>query len=227
MVGIWIWSCTVALPWGLFFDTYKADEHRPNDDFCLEKWPEPYSHWDRYYFLIGNFLICYVLPLAIIFICYLTIWCRVYRRPVPTDSTNSNHKSLEIMHRKAKAAVMKMLLVVVLIFTLSWLPLYCISLRIKFGPPKRSNWEHNLISFILPLAQWFGCFNSGVNPVVYSFLNKKFRQGFRMIFKCSWNQDSLPPLRNRHKSPTVNILLRRMAAYKVKTSTICPDTDEV
>ncbi|CAL8107549.1 unnamed protein product [Orchesella dallaii] len=222
IIAIWIWSCSVALPWVLYFDTYKADEENPDIDFCIEKWPDSYGNWSRYYFLIGNFIICYVLPLSIIFICYLTIWFRVYRRPVPNDS---NHKSMEIMHQKAKTAVMKMLLVVVLIFALSWLPLYCITLRMKFGSEIRSDLENDIISFIYPIAQWLGCFNSGINPVVYSFLNKKFRHGFYMIFKCSWNQEPIPSMRP-HKSPTVNILLRRMAVYKVRSS-MCHESDDV
>ncbi len=220
--GIWTWSCIVALPWGLFFDTYQLDHDHPDDDFCIEKWPDEYISWSKYYFLVGNFIICYMLPLGIIFVCYMTIWCRVQRRPVPNDS---NHKNMEMMHQKAKMAVLKMLLVVVLIFTLSWMPLYCITLREKFGPQPLSDWEEDVISFIIPIAQWLGSFNSGINPVVYSFLNKKFRHGFHMIFKWSWNQDSM--LRPSHKSPTVNILLRRMTVYRVRTSTMYQETDEV
>ncbi|CAL8121396.1 unnamed protein product [Orchesella dallaii] len=188
MIAIWIWSCSVALPWVLYFDTYNADIEHPEMLFCVEKWPASYQKWSRYYFLVGNFMVCYVLPLSIIFLCYLTIWCRAYsNRSVVNESTQTtqSQSSMEIMHQKAKMSVTKTLLVIVLIFALSWLPLYCITLRMKFGAKPSSDFENEVISIIYPIAQWLGCSNSGINPVVYSFLNKNFRQGFYLICKCS------------------------------------------
>lgn len=221
MIAIWIWACSVALPWALFFDTYKADEDHPQLDFCIEKWPDSYAQWSRYYFLIGNFIICYVAPLNIIAICYITIYYKLHHRMVPTDS---NHKSMERIHQKAKTAVLKMLLVVIMTFAICWLPLYLLVLLERFEIVQ----DDGVTIILFPITQFLACLNSGLNPIIYSFLNKKFRHGFYMIFKCSWNQDPhLPPRRAHHKSPTVNILLRRMALYKIRTSTCHDDSDDV
>ena len=50
--------------------------------------------------------------------------------------------------------VVKMLVVVVLVFTMSWLPLYVIFARIKFGG-EFERWEGAVLSYAAPIAQWY------------------------------------------------------------------------
>ncbi|ODM91036.1 Neuropeptide FF receptor 2 [Orchesella cincta] len=232
MLAIWIWSCSVALPWVLYFNTYNADSEHPEMLFCVEKWPDSHKSWSNYYFLFGNCIICYVLPLGIIFICYLTIWFRAYSHTFVLPGYNP--KIGEMIHQKAKTAVTKTLIVIVLIFALSWLPLYVITLRMKFGSETKSDLENDVISFIYPFAQWLGCSNSGINPVVYSFLNKKFRVGFYMICKCTWNrqqtQPELPKPLRRHPPirQTVNIELlkeRQIPKMRVRAPSMLYDSE--
>lgn len=72
-----------------------------------------------------------------------------------------------------------MLLLVVVLFAMSWLPLYAILTRVKFGPPP-SDWEDQLIRTIIPMAQCLGSSNSCINPILYAFFNKKYRTGFKV-----------------------------------------------
>ncbi|CAL8110105.1 unnamed protein product [Orchesella dallaii] len=218
ILAIWMWSCIVALPWSIFFQSGAFDPDNPSLEFCIEIWPDSYEHWSTYYFLFGNFFICYVFPLTIILVCYLTIWFRVYRRPVPSDSY---HKAMEIIHQRSKTAVIKMLIVVVLIFALSWLPLYAIIIRVKFGS-EPSELETLVISIVYPVAQWLGCFNSCINPIIYSFLNTKFRRAFLSIIV---GEEKKNKIKIKHKSPTVNILLKRFSTYRVKTTKTNIDED--
>ncbi len=88
------------------------------------------------------------------------------------------------MHKKARHGVRKMLGIVTLTFLLSWLPLYIIVTRIKFST-HISDWESDILDIAYPLAQWLGSWNSSVNPVLYAFLNNKFREMFRSIIP-SW-----------------------------------------
>lgn len=74
-----------------------------------------------------------------------------------------------------------MLVVVVIIFMLSWLPLYAIFIRIKLGSEKIDEWEDYLLGNVTPLAQWLGSSNSCINPILYAYFNEKYRRGFRAI----------------------------------------------
>ena len=75
-----------------------------------------------------------------------------------------------------------MLVVVVTIFAISWLPLYCIFARIKFGG-KQTPAEEHIFAIVTPVAQWMGASNSSINPMLYAFFNKKYRRGFMAIIK--------------------------------------------
>jgi hypothetical protein len=88
---------------------------------------------------------------------------------------------MDVMIHRSKVKVIKMLLVVVVSFALSWLPLYVLVTRIKFGGPFCSEREEAMIHSLLPIAQWLGASNSCINPVLYAFFNKKFRVGFKSI----------------------------------------------
>ena len=176
---IWIWAGTLALPWLLFFDLTNADEGRPSLVFCVENWPRGMS--GSAYFVLVNLVLFYLLPLGIISLCYYFIWLRVWRRQVPDDSAVSR---VELMHQRAKVSVLKMLIFVVASFTISWLPLYAIFIRLKLGPHvMEGSIEESVLDLALPIAQWLGASNSCVNPMLYAFLNVKFRQALVALFR--------------------------------------------
>mgnify|MGYP002716485338 FL=1 len=58
-----------------------------------------------------------------------------------------------------------MLVVVVIIFVVSWMPLYIIFARIKLGGDV-NHWEENILAYITPVAQWMGSSNSCINPIL-------------------------------------------------------------
>jgi len=116
------------------------------------------------------------------------------------------------MHKKARHGVLKMLGVVTLAFLISWLPLYVIVMRMKFGE-SISDYEFNLLNFSMPFAQWLGSTNSCINPVLYAFLNNKFREMFKSLLP-SW----CPCARRNH--------LVLMARYHSARSTATNGTNE-
>ena len=81
-----------------------------------------------------------------------------------------------------KVKVIKMLVVVVVVFSLSWLPLYLIFTRIKLGG-EISQWEDLVLSIATPIAQWLGASNSCINPILYAYFNQKYRRAFAAIIK--------------------------------------------
>lgn len=141
---------------------------------CTEEWPDPYS--ESVYFVIAHLCMCYILPLILISICYLLIWRRVEKRALIGEA----HAHGEQVIQRSKMKVIKMLLVVIILFACSWLPLYLIFTRLKLGG-ELNHIENTLIEIFLPIAQWLGTSNSCINPILYAFFNKKFRAGFKAI----------------------------------------------
>lgn len=116
---------------------------------CAEEWPS--DRMGELYFIGANLILLYLLPALVIIICYLGIWYKIERRNIPGDRPQG--LKIELIMQKSKLKVVKMMMVVVVSFLLSWLPLYLIWARIKLAQD-RSSWEDWLIPNLMPLAQW-------------------------------------------------------------------------
>lgn len=149
----------------------------PDLELCLEVWPDYLD--GNLYFLLGNLGLCYVVPMVAITLCYAMIWIKVWRRTIPTDNKDAQ---MERIQQKSKVKVVKMLVVVVILFVVSWLPLYAIFARIKLGG-RLVSWEEDFLPVATPIAQWLGASNSCINPVLYAFFNNKFRRGFAAVLQ--------------------------------------------
>lgn len=190
---------------------------------CTEEWPHPFM--GNVYFAVAHLTLCYVGPLVIIVLCYALICRRIWHRQIPGSDTintemhpprlrrcpnNFQHRNGRRHHRyngvegrlnlqKAKIRALRMLAVVVAAFALSWLPLYATFTRLKFtqdmSEPEADFWR-----IMVPIAQWLSSANSCVNPLLYHFLDPRFRSGFRQLL-CS-NERPPRSLHNfGHSSP--------------------------
>ncbi|XP_064550116.1 neuropeptide SIFamide receptor [Drosophila montana] len=186
IIGIWVIALVTTIPWLLFFDLVPAEEvfsdalvstYAQPQYLCQEVWPPGTD--GNLYFLLANLVACYLLPMSLITLCYVLIWIKVSTRSIPGEL--SKDAQMDRMQQKSKVKVIKMLVAVVILFVLSWLPLYVIFARIKFGSDI-SQEEFEILKKVMPLAQWLGSSNSCINPILYS-VNKKYRRGFAAIIK--------------------------------------------
>ncbi|KAH8357236.1 hypothetical protein KR084_011232 [Drosophila pseudotakahashii] len=185
IIGIWAIALVTTIPWLLFFDLVPAEEvfsdalvsaYSQPQFLCQEVWPPGTD--GNLYFLLANLVACYLLPMSLITLCYVLIWIKVSTRSIPGESKDAQ---MDRMQQKSKVKVIKMLVAVVILFVLSWLPLYVIFARIKFGSDI-SQEEFEILKKVMPVAQWLGSSNSCINPILYS-VNKKYRRGFAAIIK--------------------------------------------
>lgn len=114
----------------MFFDLVpiKVFPGTPDVQLCVEIWPTGTN--GNLYFLFANLIACYILPMILITLCYILIWIKVWKRSIPGESKDAQ---MDRMQQKSKIKVVKMLVAVVILFVLSWLPLYIIFARIKLG----------------------------------------------------------------------------------------------
>ncbi|XP_007887092.1 gastrin/cholecystokinin type B receptor [Callorhinchus milii] len=138
---------------------------------CAESWP--YAKLRQGY----NFLLfCSLYGFPVLFnltICLLTgrrLW--------------SNHQGFQEAgkRQKARKKIVKMVVALVLLFTLSWLPLYTIDIWIDFHLPnvQEDSEGHAWVLKLRPFAQWLGLTNSTLNPLCYCFIGNLYRSAQRM-----------------------------------------------
>jgi len=82
---------------------------------------------------------------------------------------------------ESKKKVVRMLIVVVVFFFICWAPLFIINVWKGYEPKKaRKSISKTTVAFIQLLSYVSSC----INPIIYCFMNLKFRQSFVKAFTC-------------------------------------------
>ncbi|XP_061770728.1 galanin receptor type 1 [Nerophis ophidion] len=173
VVVIWVLSLAMAAPIMYYQNIFHGGG---NLTFCWEVWPDQNQ---KKVYVVCTFVFGYVLPLLLISFCYSKV-------------LNHLHKKLRNMSKKSEASKKKTaqtVLVVVVVFCLSWLPHHVVHLWAEFG-----TFPLNQASFVLRVAAHCLAYsNSSVNPVIYAFLSENFRKAYKQVFKCQIAAED-PPL---------------------------------
>uniref|UniRef100_A0A8C2D728 Neuropeptide FF receptor 2 n=1 Tax=Cyprinus carpio TaxID=7962 RepID=A0A8C2D728_CYPCA len=176
IIIIWVLAISIMCPSGVMLQVTK--EHRVSillSDgnttqpfyWCRENWPNQEMRKIYTTVLFANI---YLAPLTLIVIMYARIGITLFKTSIR-----------QLVSRKKKR-VIKMLLVVALLFILSWLPLWALMMLSDYA--SLSERQHRIINiYFYPLAHWLAFCNSSVNPIVYGFFNENFRKGFKAAFK--------------------------------------------
>ncbi|XP_072479082.1 neuropeptide FF receptor 2 [Notamacropus eugenii] len=156
---------------------YRARLSSPNETsplyWCREDWPNQKMRKIYTTVLFANI---YLVPLFIIVLMYSRIGISLSRTAGSLRVKQTQEKSHMVSRKKQR--VIKMLLVVALLFMLSWLPLWTLMMLSDYSNLSVSQLQIINI-YIYPFAHWLAFCNSSVNPIIYGFFNKKFRGGFQ------------------------------------------------
>ena len=175
---IWVTALLLMLPWAIYYKIYNWSSQLQTFELCVEEFPH---QWQRQFYFLGViFLMCYALPLVFIMACYIRIGYRVCHRDVPGITSSSG------IIEKSKIKVIKMLAIVVTLFSLSWLPMYVLRIVTLFDVHAISDphLKKIIIIYITPFVQWLGMSNCCMNPMVYYFLNKNMRRKMYRLMHC-------------------------------------------
>ncbi|XP_076139261.1 neuropeptide FF receptor 1 like 1 [Alosa pseudoharengus] len=142
---------------------------------CYEDWPRPEM---RRVYTTVIFVHVYLAPLVLISAMYGCIAAKLSTRLRQTGLADTQH-----MRSQRRVKVIKMLIVVALLFMLSWLPLWTLWLLADYQDldPQQIDFLSN---YLFPVAHWLAFFNSGINPIIYGFFNENFRRGFQAAMAC-------------------------------------------
>uniref|UniRef100_A0A3B5M6D0 Neuropeptide FF receptor 1 n=1 Tax=Xiphophorus couchianus TaxID=32473 RepID=A0A3B5M6D0_9TELE len=171
IVSIWVLAVAIMCPAAIALTVEKVPFHYMvyNDDFnhtlplytCYENFANP--HLRKVYTAV-LFAHIYLVPLTVITLMYVSIGVKLCSSAVK------------------KIKVIKMLIMVALLFMLSWLPLWTLMMMADYGGLDRDQLDL-LTSYSFPFAHWLAFSNSSVNPIVYGYYNKNFKRGFQAVCK--------------------------------------------
>ncbi|KAF7653993.1 hypothetical protein LDENG_00076040 [Lucifuga dentata] len=135
---------------------------------CQEEWPQPYLK-QGYNVLL--FVMLYCLPVTFNLTIGFLTGRRLWGGKKSTFSDlDPRSQALHASRLKTRQKIAKMVVCLVLLFAVSWLPLYLADLWI--------DWEQRPPSWLLqmrPFAQWLGLTNSSLNPICYCFIGDLYR----------------------------------------------------
>ncbi|XP_026074886.1 neuropeptide FF receptor 1 [Carassius auratus] len=208
---IWVLALTIMFPSVLMLTVQQEKGHvmvhGDNRTYplysCYETWPDPEM---RKVYTTVLFLHVYVIPLALIMLMYGRIGAKLYATAV---LTRAEQPDVPASHRKIR--VIKMLMVVAVLFMLSWLPLWTLMLLTDYARPDEDSLEL-LTSYVFPLSHWLAFSNSSVNPIIYGYFNENFKRGFQAACQhqvCCWGREKT---RFRIKRPRAGSQLNRAAS---------------
>ncbi|XP_048036956.1 neuropeptide FF receptor 1 like 1 [Megalobrama amblycephala] len=190
IIFIWLLAFAIIFPSAATLTVIRLDDIYMVQDnqiyplfVCFEDWPR--ADMRRVYTTV-IFVHVYLAPLGLISIMYGCISAKL---------SNSLRENRVRSRRRMK--VIKMLIIVAVLFMVSWLPLWTLMLLTDYQDLDRQQIDF-LSSYLFPVAHWLAFFNSGVNPIIYGFFNENFRRGFQAAIACRSCSSLASEMRHTH-----------------------------
>lgn len=210
-LGIWTVSLLATLPHAI----YSTSAQVSDEELCLVRFPDSGS-WNPQLLLglyqLQKVLLGFVIPLAIITVCYLLLLRLVLGRRI----TGAAAPEIEQGRQSRRSKVTKSIVIVVLSFFLCWLPNQALTLwgvLIKFDLVPFSKAFYNAQAYAFPLTVCLAHTNSCLNPVLYCLIRREFRAGLKeLLLQTSPIFRNLPHLLRRKtkvaEAPPVLVLVQ-------------------
>ncbi|XP_054263186.1 tachykinin-like peptides receptor 86C isoform X1 [Macrosteles quadrilineatus] len=193
---IWIASALLAFPCLLYSSTMvKRYRNGQTRTVCYMMWPDgryPFSMAEYVYNLVFLSL-TYLVPVVAMAVCYTLMGRELWGSKSIGEQTQRQLDAI-----KSKRKVVRMFIIVVTIFALCWLPYHGYFI---YAYHNNSVAASKYVQHIYLFFYWLAMSNAMVNPLIYYWMNNRFRVYFRQIIcQCFCFR---PSLKHELELPTV------------------------
>lgn len=147
--------------------------------YCIETWP---SKQDQMIYNIFLLFIIYIIPGLVVMVLYSLIGFSLCRKDDRLQRSNSivngQYDDIVMVNRRRLA---RLLIILSVLFALSWMPYFLLSLFLYLDLSVESQ---QIMNQIYPFALLLGHSNCAQNPILYSFMHKGFHKFTSQIFRC-------------------------------------------
>uniref|UniRef100_A0A914X598 G-protein coupled receptors family 1 profile domain-containing protein n=1 Tax=Plectus sambesii TaxID=2011161 RepID=A0A914X598_9BILA len=175
VIFIWVFSIVGSYPYGIFHEVIELT--LPDFSLTIRQCQPIYgdeSWWKAYNIYLT--IIQYFVPLIIVDGAYAVIAHKVWAAP-PLVDLKSDPRAQQF--EAAKRRVVKLLIIVVVVFTFCWLPLE-VYLVLNELQPQINEWYYiNVLYFCF---HWLAMSNSCLNPIIYGIYNEKFQKEYKRLY---------------------------------------------
>ncbi|GAB6031329.1 hypothetical protein CHUAL_009115 [Chamberlinius hualienensis] len=171
---VWLVAILTPLPTAIYSKLIQPNHWVGTTYVCTEVW----DHLNSYTMVLTT--LQYLLPLSVLVYTYVRIALVVWGKRVPGEAEDGRDRKIAASKRK----MIKMMITCVLAFTFCWLPINIFNI-IGFKYP--SIFLNDATPYIYLFCHWLAMSHASYNPIIYCWMNSKFRQGFRYLLLCRQN----------------------------------------
>ncbi|XP_069490441.1 N-formyl peptide receptor 3-like [Ambystoma mexicanum] len=180
----WVVAIIFSSPYPAFYDITPASVSEYNT-YCFLSYAVPYEDVSKEAFhtmnkrhmimAITRFVSMFLVPFAIIISCYVAIALKIKNR----------------RHRSTSSRPFKIIIAIVVLFFICWFPFHAVPfLEYVYND---SSWLFTFQIVANTLATSLAYSNSCLNPILYVFMGKQFKDIFRRsllsVFRMAFNED--------------------------------------
>ncbi|XP_017846762.1 RYamide receptor [Drosophila busckii] len=173
IAGVWFIALATAFPIPVVSRLVIPESlwHQKCEKYiCREVWPTT-EH--EHYYTLALFTLQFIVPLLVLIFTYTRIAIAVWGKRPPGEAENSRDQRMA----RSKRKMIKMMLTVVIVFTSCWLPFNI--LQLLLNDEKFNDWKP--LPYVWFAFHWLAMSHSCYNPIIYCYMNARFRGGFLQI----------------------------------------------
>ncbi|KAG8183874.1 hypothetical protein JTE90_005336 [Oedothorax gibbosus] len=179
LLGVWLTGAVLSSPSLMYSTTmtfrYADGGHRT---ICYLVWPDgPVGHsYLDYIYNVVFLVVTYILPMCSMAVTYTWVGCVLWGSKVIGENTVMQNDVV-----RSKQRVVHMLIAIVVLFGVCWLPYHVYFLYVYHHQDAVVS---DSIQHVYLAIYWLAMSNSCYNPVVYYWMNARFRDYFRTVVCC-------------------------------------------